>query len=70
MYAALCWVLYSEETIVIPHAPRGQLALTGFEQALVTLDHGSERLLYTSPVTAEDLVDAESLRASPSIWQQ
>ncbi len=52
------------------HATRGQLALKGFEQALVTLDDGSDRLLYTSPVTAEELVDVESLRACPSIWQQ
>src|SRR5919198_76871 len=52
------------------HETRGQLALKGFEQALVTLDDGSERLLYTSPVTAEDLADVESLRACPSIWQQ
>ena len=52
------------------HETQGRLALKGFEQALVTLDDGSERLLYTSPVTAEDLADVESLRACPSIWQQ
>jgi hypothetical protein len=52
------------------HETHGRLALKGFEQALVTLDDGSERMLYTSPVAAEDLADVESLRACPSIWQE
>ena len=51
------------------HERRGQLALKGFEQALVTLDDGSKRLSYTSPVTAQELADVESLHACPSIWQ-
>ena len=52
------------------HEAHGQLVVKGFEQALVTLDDGSERRLYTSPVAAEDLTDTASLRACPSIWQQ
>jgi len=48
---------------------QGQLALKGFAQALVTLDDGAERHLYTSPVTAADLAETASLQACPSIWQ-
>ncbi len=51
------------------HDTEGQLVVKGFEQALVQVDDGSERMLYTSPVAADDLADVASLRACPSIWQ-
>lgn len=50
-------------------ATQHQLVVKGFEQALVQLDDGSERRLYTSPVTEADLADTASVRACPSIWQ-
>jgi glutathione synthase/RimK-type ligase-like ATP-grasp enzyme len=48
---------------------QGQLIVKGFEQALVQLEDGSERMLYANPVVAEDVADSASLRACPSIWQ-
>lgn len=51
------------------HETQGQMVVKGFEQALVTLESGEERRLYTSPVEAQDLADTASLTACPSIWQ-
>ena len=49
------------------HETHRQLALKGFEPALITPDDGSERLSYTNPMTAQALADVESLHACPSI---
>ncbi|MGE3540452.1 MAG: hypothetical protein AB7N91_23785 [Candidatus Tectimicrobiota bacterium] len=48
---------------------QGHMVVKGFEQALVTLEDGAERRLYTSPVEAPDLADTASVAACPSIWQ-
>lgn len=51
------------------HSTQGHMVVKGFEQALVTLDNGEERRLYTSPVEAQDVTETASITACPSIWQ-